>query len=91
VREKEARAAAEQVVRAAMKRMAVSTTVVGMGGGTRDLVGAVGGSASAHMLSRNWDECRCRQLSRIYLLLDFLKVGRRTCNERYGHIFLDRF
>ena len=40
VREKEARAAAEQVVGAAAKRLALRT----MGGGTRDPAGAVGGS-----------------------------------------------
>ena len=65
----EARAATEQVVGAEAKRLAARTTVVGMGGGTRDIrsVQCWVGSASVHVLWRNWDECRCRRLSRICL------------------------
>ena len=77
VEEKEARAAAEQVVGAAAKRLASRTTVLGMGSGTRDPAGAVGGSGSAHVLLADaltfWDECTvsysCRvgSLSRLHI------------------------
>ena len=63
----EARAATEQVVGAEAKRLAARTTVVGMGGGTRDIRSVQWvGSASVHVLWRIWDECLCRRLSRIF-------------------------
>ena len=59
--EKEATVAAEQVVCAAAKKLAARATVVGMGGGTRDLAGAVRGGgaprASAYVLLAKSDEC----------------------------------